>query len=51
MNVHQPILPTTIITIPNVYVLGTQAMNSSIGHKAVHVNYQTTRSQLVSVNK
>jgi putative effector of murein hydrolase len=24
MNVHQPILPTTTIVVPNVYVLGIQ---------------------------
>jgi hypothetical protein len=32
MNTHQPILPTTIIIIPNVSVLGTQAMNLNIGY-------------------
>jgi hypothetical protein len=45
MNVHQPILPTTTIIIPNVYVLGTQTMSPSIGYTIVHVNYQTTCSQ------
>ncbi len=41
MNVHQLVLPTITIVLPNVYVLGTQAMNPSIGHMAilVHVNY------------
>jgi hypothetical protein len=42
MNVHQLVLPTTTIVIPNVYVLGTQAMNSNIGHTIIFVNYQTT---------
>jgi len=41
MNVHQPILPTTIIVIPNVCVLRT-AMNPNIVHTTIHVNYQTT---------
>jgi len=44
MNVHQPILPTTTIIIPNVRVLGTQAMNPNIVHTTIHVNYQTTQS-------
>jgi hypothetical protein len=40
MNAHQPILPTTTTIVPNVFVLGTQVMNSSIGHMViVHVNY------------
>jgi hypothetical protein len=39
MNVHQPILPTIIITIPNVFILGTQAMNLSIVHTMVFINY------------
>jgi hypothetical protein len=42
MNTHQPILPTTIVVIPNVFILETEAMNPSIGHRVVHVNYQTT---------
>jgi hypothetical protein len=42
MNVHKPILPTTIIVVPNVYVLGTQAMNLSIIYTIVPMNYQTT---------
>jgi hypothetical protein len=42
VNTHQHVLPTTTITIPNVYVLGTQAMNPNIGHIVVHVNYQIT---------
>jgi len=39
MNVHQPILPTIIIAIPNVFILGTQAMNLSIVHTMVLINY------------
>jgi len=39
MNAHQLVLPTTTTTLPNVFVLGTQAMNISIGHMVVHVNY------------
>jgi len=39
MNVHQPILPTIIIAIPNVFILGTQAMNLSIVHIRVPINY------------
>jgi len=42
MNIHQPILPTTIVVIPNVSILETKAMNPSIGHRIVPVNYQTT---------
>jgi hypothetical protein len=42
MNTHQPILPTTTTIVPNVFVLGTQAMNPSIGHIVVLVNYQKT---------
>jgi len=48
MYVHQPILPTTTMTIPSVFVLGTQTMNPSIGHIIVFVNNQTTWSQLVT---
>jgi hypothetical protein len=39
MNVHQPILPTIIIVVPDVYVLKTQAMNPSIVHTIVPINY------------
>jgi hypothetical protein len=39
MNTHQHVLLTTIIAIPNVFVLRTQAMNPNIGHMAVLVNY------------
>jgi len=30
MNVHQPILPSITTIVPNVFVVGTQAMNPSI---------------------
>jgi hypothetical protein len=39
MNIHQHVLPTTTITIPNVFILGTQAINPSIVHTIVLVNY------------
>jgi hypothetical protein len=39
MNVHQPILPNNTTIIPNVFVLGTQAMNPIIGHTTIPVNY------------
>jgi hypothetical protein len=39
MNIHQPIFPTTIVAIPNLSILGTQAMNPSIGHMVIHINY------------
>jgi len=42
MNVHQPILPTTTIVVPNVSILATQTMNPNITHTIVLVNYQTT---------
>ncbi len=42
MNIHQHVLPITTTTIPNVFILGTQAMNPSIGHMVVPINYQTT---------
>jgi len=42
MNIHQPVLPTTTIVIPNVIILWTQAMNPNIGHIIIHVNYQIT---------
>jgi hypothetical protein len=48
MNIHQHVLPTTIITVPNVFVLRTQAMNHSIGHTTIHVSYKTTLPQLVT---
>jgi hypothetical protein len=45
MNIHQHVLPTTTIVIPNVTILWTQTMNPNIGHIIIHVNYQTTWSQ------
>jgi hypothetical protein len=39
MNAHQLVLPTTTTIVPNAFVLRTQAMNISIGHMVVHVNY------------
>ncbi len=48
MNMHQPIIPTRTIEVPNVYVLETQAMNPNICHMAVLVNYQTTWSQPIT---
>jgi len=41
MNVHQPVLPTTTIIVPNVSILKTQAMNPSIIHTTIFINYQT----------
>ncbi len=40
MNVHQPIIPTITITLPNVSILGNQPVNPSIGHMAVLVSHQ-----------
>jgi hypothetical protein len=48
MNTHQFVLPTTTITLPNVSVLRTQAMNPGIGHLIIPINYQTTWSQHVT---
>ncbi len=42
MNTHQPVLPTTTVAIPNVYILQIQAMNPSIGHRVEPINYQST---------
>jgi hypothetical protein len=41
MNTNQLVFPTITIAIPNVFVLGSQAMNLNIGHMVVLVNYQT----------
>jgi hypothetical protein len=41
MNVHQHVLPTIIVVLTNAYILGTQAMNLSIGHMEVPINYQS----------
>jgi hypothetical protein len=45
MNVHQFVILTIL---PNVYVLGTQAMNLSIGHTVIPINYHPTWQQLVT---
>jgi hypothetical protein len=43
MNVHQHVLPnTTTTTIPNVFILGTQAMNPSIVYTTILTYYQRT---------
>jgi hypothetical protein len=39
MNINQPVLPTTTIPVPNVSILGTQAMNPSIGHMTIPIIY------------
>jgi hypothetical protein len=39
MNIHQHVLPTTTIIVPNVSILRIQAMNPSIGHTTVLTNY------------
>jgi hypothetical protein len=48
MNTHQPILLTTTITIPNVFILVTQTMNPNIAHASIPINYQTTWSQPIT---
>jgi hypothetical protein len=48
MNIHRLVLPTTTTIVPNVFVLGTQAMNPSIGHTIIFVNYQPTWSQPIT---
>jgi hypothetical protein len=39
MNTYQLVLLTTKITVPNVFVLRTQAMNPNMGHTTVPNNY------------
>jgi hypothetical protein len=46
--VHQPIIPTITTTLPNVYVLGNQPMNLSIGHMVVLVSHQLNLWPLVT---
>jgi len=41
MNDHQPIIPTLVVVLPNVYVLGIPPMNPSIGHTLIHINHQS----------
>ncbi len=50
MNVHQTILPITIIVVLNMYVLRTQVMNPSIGHMIIPINYQLTQPQPITLN-
>jgi hypothetical protein len=33
------VLPTTMTIVPNVYILGNQAMNLNIGHTTLPINY------------
>jgi len=40
MNVHQPVIPTLIVVLPNVYVLGIQCRNPTLakcGGEAQHL--------------
>jgi hypothetical protein len=39
MNVRQPIIPNTTTIVPNVFVLGIQAMNLSIGYTIIPIDY------------
>jgi hypothetical protein len=39
MNIHQPIIPNIITIVSNVSILGTQAMNPSIGYITIPINY------------
>jgi hypothetical protein len=39
MNVHQPIIPTITTTLPNVFILGNQPVNLSIGQMAILVSH------------
>jgi hypothetical protein len=48
MNVHQPILLTTTIVALDVSIIGTQAMNPSIVHRTIPINYQTTWPQPIT---
>jgi hypothetical protein len=47
MNVHQPNLQITTTILLNVSILGTQAMNPSICHMIVPINYQTLGHNLL----
>ncbi len=49
--IHQLVLPTTTITVPNVYVLGTQAMNLNIGHMIILVNYKQFETHYTNCTK
>jgi hypothetical protein len=48
MNIHQPILATTTITVHNVFVLRIRAMNPNISRTTLSINYKTTWSQPVT---
>ncbi len=39
VTTHKLVLPTITIAIPNVSILGTQAMNPSIGHTTIPIIY------------
>jgi len=41
MNVHQPIIPTTTIGLPNVPMQGTQVMYPSFGHVIIPISHQS----------
>jgi hypothetical protein len=49
MNTHQYVLPTSTTVVPIDFVLGIQTMNPSIGHTTIHVNYQTTWLQPITL--
>jgi len=48
VNIHQLVLLTITTIELNVFILGTQTMNPSIGHTTIHVNCQITWSQFVT---
>jgi hypothetical protein len=39
MNVHQLIFPIITTIVPNVFILGVQAMNPDIGYTIIPINY------------
>jgi hypothetical protein len=45
---HDEYSSTTTITVPNVFILGTQDMNPNICQTTIPINYHTTWSQLVT---
>jgi hypothetical protein len=49
INTHQHVFPTTMITLPNVSILGTQAMNIGICHTTIHVNDPITWLQPITL--
>ncbi len=40
VNVHQPVIPTTTTILPNVFVLGDQPLNLSVGHMAIPISHK-----------